>query len=48
MIARDEIPVLKVAQLSCIAALPVCERASFALISGLDEHQPPMLTAVAG
>ena len=48
IIARDEIPVLNVAQLSCIAALPVCEMASLALISGSDENQLPMTAAVAG
>ena len=46
MIARDEIPVLKVAQLSWIAAFPVCVMAFSAWTSGSDENQPPMLIAV--
>ena len=48
MIARDEIPVLIVAQLNWMAALPVWEMASLALISGLEENQLPMVSAVAG
>ena len=48
MIARDEIPILNVARLSWIAAFPVCVMASWALISGSDENQPPMTAAVAG
>ena len=48
MIARDEIPVLNVAQLSWMAAFPVCVMASWALILGLDENQPPMTAAIAG
>ena len=48
MIARDEIPVLKIAQLNWTAALPVWVMASLALTSGSEENQPPMLIAVAG
>ena len=47
MIVRDEIPVLNVAQLSWMAVFPVCEMASWALISGSDENQLPMTAAVA-
>ena len=48
MIARDEIPVLKVAQLNWMAAFPVWVMASLALISGSEENQLPMVIAMAG
>ena len=48
MMAREEIPVLNIAQLNWTAALPVWVMASWALTSGSEENQPPMLIAVAG
>ena len=48
MMARDEIPVLKVAHLSWIAAFPDWVMAFSALTSGLDENQPPMLIDAVG
>ena len=49
MIARDEIPVLKVAQLSWIAGFPDWEITFSALTSGSDfENQPPMLIDAVG
>ena len=48
MIARDEIPVLKITQLNWTATLPVWVMASLALTLGLEENQLPMLKAVAG
>ena len=49
MMARDEIPVLKVAQLSRIAGFPYWEMTFSALTSGLDfENQPPMLIDAVG
>ena len=48
MMAREEIPVLNIAQLNWTAAFPVWVMASWALTSGSDENQPPMLIAVAG
>ena len=46
--ARDEIPVLNVAQLSWMAVFPVCVMASLASISGLEENQLPVIVAVVG
>ena len=48
MIARDDIPVLKMAQLNWTAAFPVCVMASLACTSGSEENQEPMVRAVAG
>ena len=48
MMARDEISVLKVAQLSWIAAFPVWVKAFSALTLGSDESQPPMLIDAVG
>ena len=48
MMARDEIPVLKVAQLSWIALFPVWVMAFSALTSGSDENQFPILTDAVG
>ena len=49
MMARDEIPVLKVAQLSWIAAFPDWVMAFSALTLGSDfENQPPMLIDALG
>ena len=48
MIAREEIPVLNIAQLNWTAVLPVSVMASLASTSGSVENQPPMLIAVAG
>ena len=48
MIAREEIPVLKIAQLNWTAALPVWVMASLACTSGSEENQEPMVSAVAG
>ena len=49
MMARDEIPVLKVAQLSWIAGFPDREMTFSALTSGSDfENQPPMLIDAVG
>ena len=48
MIARDEIPVLNIAQLNWMAALPVWEMASLALILGSEENQLPMVSTIAG
>ena len=42
IMARDEIPVLNFAQLSCMAAFPVCVMASLASISGSEENQLPI------
>ena len=47
-IAREDIPVLKVAQLNWTAALPVRAMASLACTSGSEENQDPMVRAVAG
>ena len=46
--AREEIPVLKMAQLNWTAALPVWVMASLACTSGSEENQDPMLIAAAG
>ena len=44
MMAKEDILVLNVAQLSCIAALPDWEMTFSALTSGFDfENQPPIL-----
>ena len=48
MIAREEIPVLKIAQLNWTAALLVWVMASLACTSGSEENQGPMVSAVAG
>ena len=48
MIAREDIPVLKMAQLNWTAAFPVCVMASLACTSGSEENQEPMVRAVAG
>ena len=49
MMARDKIPVLKVAQLSWIAAFPDWVMVFSALTSGSDfENQPPMLIDAVG
>ena len=48
MIAREDIPVLNIAQLNWTAALPVWVMASLACTSGSEENQEPMLIAVAG
>ena len=48
MIAREEIPVLKIAQLNWTAALPVWVMASLACTAGSEENQEPMVSAVAG
>ena len=47
-IAREDIPVLKIAQLNWTAALPVWVMASLACTSGSEENQEPMVSAVAG
>ena len=47
MIAKDDNPVLKVAQLSCMVGLPDCEMTFSALTSGFDlENHPPILMLV--
>ena len=47
MIAKDDNPVLKVAQLNCMVGLPDCEMTFSALISGFDlENHPPILMLV--
>ena len=44
MIAREDMPVLNIAQLSCIAVLPDWEITFSVLTSGFDfENQPPIL-----
>ena len=48
IIAREEIPVLKIAQLNWTAAFPVWVMASLASTSGSEENQEPMVSAVAG
>ena len=48
IMAREEIPVLKIAQLNWTAAFPVWVMASLASTSGSEENQPAMLIAVAG
>ena len=48
MMAREEIPVLKIAQLNWTAAFPVWVMASLACTSGSEENQEPMVRAVAG
>ena len=49
MMARDEMPVLKVAQLSWIAGFPDWEMTFSALTSGSDfENQPSMLIDAFG
>ena len=49
MMARDKMPVLKVAQLSWIAGFPDWKMTFSALTSGLDfENQPPMLSDAVG
>ena len=48
MIAREDIPVLKMAQLNWTAALPVWVMASLACTSGSEENQEPMAIAVSG
>ena len=47
-IAREDIPVLKIAQLNWTAALPVWVMASLACTSGSEENQDPMVRAVVG
>ena len=48
MIAREDIPVLKMAQLNWTAAFPVWVMASLACTSGSEENQEPMLIGMAG
>ena len=48
MIAREDIPVLKMAQLNWTAAFPVCVMASWACTSGSEENQEPMVSWTAG
>ena len=49
MMARDDMPVLNVVQLSWIAALPDWEITFSGLTSGLDfENQPPILSYPVG
>ena len=48
MIAREDIPVLKMAQLNWTAAFPVWVIASLACTSGSEENQEPMAMAVSG
>ena len=48
MIAREDIPVLKMAQLNWTAAFPVWVMASLACTSGSEENQDSMVSVVAG
>ena len=47
-IAREDIPVLKIAQLNWTAALPFWVMVSLACTSGSEENQDPMVSAGAG